>query len=153
VQIFKEPKCALDSELTDFLKRYKDFRTPLLVAHVRSASQGGIIHASTHPFDRELNGRKWVLIHNGDVAINKLNTGRFKPLGMCDSEHLLCHILNRIESKKISQWDKSDFEWLGGMLKETNDAGYMNCNFSDGRHLFVYRDKGPHKCWLHYIVL
>jgi predicted glutamine amidotransferase len=24
VQIFKEPKCALDSELADFLKRYKD---------------------------------------------------------------------------------------------------------------------------------
>lgn len=152
VQIFKEPKKALNSELADFLQNYKSFRTSLLVAHVRSASQGGIIHASTHPFDRELNGRKWVLVHNGNVAIDKLTLGRFKPLSMCDSEHLFCHILNKIEAKNISQWDKSTFEWVQDMLRETNDAGYMNCIFSDGEHLFVYRDKGPHECCLHYIV-
>ena len=147
VTLFKEHKNAAESKLAKFLESYPLLKSKLFIAHVRKASVGGSMHQNTHPFVRELNGKEYVLAHNGTLRnyLGKLNTGRIKPLGKNDSEFLLCYILGQIEKNKIDKWDKKSFGWLQTKLKKINDFGTLNCIFSDGDYLFVYCDKTGYK--------
>jgi len=90
-----------------------------------------------------LNGKEYVLAHNGTLKNfrKKLKLGRIKPLGINDSEFLLCYILGKIEKKNITNWDNKSFEWLCKELQEINNTGKLNCIFSDGELLFAYYDK------------
>jgi len=142
-QIFKEPGSAVESDLMDFLVGCRHIKPSLLIAHVRRATVGGVEYQNTHPFARELNGREYVLAHNGTLVDfrKRLPLGRIQPLGVNDSEFLLCCILGRIEEQKITQWNEAGFEWLEKTLHEINEAGSINCLFSDGQYLFAYHDK------------
>ena len=141
--LFKEATNATESNLAEFLTTYKHLEGKLLIAHVRKASVGGRAHQNTHPFLRELGGRDFVLAHNGTLKDfrTRLKLSRIKPLGINDSEFLLCYLLGRIDEKGIVEWGDSSFKWLRGELRRTNDTGSLNCLFSDGTHLFAYHDK------------
>jgi len=143
VTLFKEATNAAESELAKFLESYRQLRSKLLVAHVRKASVGGRAHQNTHPFVREMKGKEYVLAHNGTLRgfRKKLKLGRIRPLGINDSEFLLCYLLGRIEAKGVVEWNRQSFEWLRKEMHTVNDTGSLNCLFSDGTYLFAYYDK------------
>lgn len=143
VTLFKEAGNASESALAGFLATYEPFRGKLLVAHVRRATVGHQSHQNTHPFVRELSGKEYTLAHNGTLKEfqSKLKLSRITPLGINDSEFLLCYLLGRIESKGVVEWDGHSFEWLHEELRNINGTGTLNCLLSDGTYLFAYHDK------------
>jgi len=149
--VFKEPVNAVESGLAKFLETYPGLKSKILISHVRKASVGGRAQQNTHPFVRELNGREYVLAHNGTLKDfkQKLELGRFSPLGINDTEFLLCYLLGAIEKKAIENWDSQSFEWLQDELRKINDAGSLNCIFSDGSSLFAYHDKNGYNSLYH----
>jgi len=141
-QVIKEPLKGNESQLSDFLENYPFLRSKIFLAHVRHSSLGGIAYRNTHPFNRELQGLEYVYAHNGTLNDYKdLELGRFYPLGDTDSEYVFCHILKCIEDEKFVKWDNTTFEWLEQLFIKINNYGPFNCFLSDGKHLFVYRDK------------
>jgi len=140
---FKEAANAAESELAQFLENYPLLRSRILIAHVRNASVGGTAHQNTHPFARELNGKEYTLVHNGTLRDfrSRLELGRIQPLGINDSEFLLCYLLGRMEKNGVLDWDEESFNWLREEMHIANDAGSLNCLFSDGTYLFAYHDK------------
>lgn len=142
VQIIKEARQASCSPLSKFLKDYENIQSKIFIAHVRIASVSGIAHMNTHPFSRELNGKDYTFAHNGTLQnYEKLRLGRFRTIGLTDSEHVFCHILSCIEEKHITQWGDTEFSWIRKTFKKINKFGRFNCILSDGEHLFCYFDQ------------
>jgi glutamine amidotransferase len=140
-QVIKEPIRAKSSSLSDFLKDYQEVRSKVIVGHVRRASAGNLSHRNTHPFCRELNGKEYILAHNGTLrGYNDLRLGRFEPIGETDSEHAFCHLLGYLAERNTTNWNVEKFEWLARKLKDINSYGDFNCIFSDGQFLFCYHD-------------
>ena len=61
----------------------------------------------------------------------------FKPKGETDSELLMCALLFDIQHQGLGF---SDFGKIRGMLQDYNKFGIMCLLFSEGEHLFAYRD-------------
>lgn len=138
-QIFKEPINANQSNLATFLRDYKAFKSQIFIAHVRRASRGNVSLKNTHPFSRPFRNREVVFAHNGTIA-NALprNELKFKPLGDTDSEYLFCEILTTLSREQIQF---TDFANIEALLHTFNEHGTMNLLFSEGIHLYCYRDK------------
>lgn len=145
VQLFKEGKAAHQSPLAEFLTRYDGLRSHTLIGFLRSASpgMGGPEHQNAHPFLRELNGRDFVLGHEGEIHNfrQNLKLGRAQPLGINDSEFLTCYLVGRIEQAGIKEWHSEHFAWLKQVLDDTSRLGSVTAMFSEGEYLFVYLDK------------
>ncbi len=145
LQLIKEGKPANESDLAEFLTRYKGLESDILIAFLRTGSPGcgGPSHQNSHPFLRELNGRDFVLAHEGTIHDfrKKLKLGRAKPLGINDSEFLCCYLVGRIEEAGIKEWNNEAFAWIDQVLHETSAQGSVTCMFSDGEYLFVYLDE------------
>ena len=144
--VFKEPTSAVKSELADFLADYPALRARLLVAHVRRASNPRAAppaNRNTHPFVRELDGRKYVFAHNGTLKgfHNLAKLSRFKPLGATDSETMFCYLLEKIDEHGGPNGTPQWFQWLEQEFRALNGRGTMNCVLSDGTYLIVYRDQ------------
>lgn len=145
-QIVKEPLEAGESFLSDFIRNYQEIYSKIFIVHVRKSSIGNVSHKNTHPFSRELNGKEYVFAHNGSLKnFKNLQTGRFRPIGETDSEHVFCHILNEIEERQITIWSPEDFLGLNQKLNEINGNGKFNCIFSDSENLFCYHDENDFK--------
>lgn len=142
-QVIKEPVRAGSSALSDFLKDYTGVSSKVIIAHVRKASVGSNFHRNTHPFQRELDGKDFVMAHNGTLKDYRTELGLtyFHPIGDTDSEHAFCYILDRILKNRIKDWKKEDFGWLLLVLAKVNRFGTLNILLSDGDLLFAYRDK------------
>lgn len=151
-QIFKEPLQGDTSELARFLRVYPGIRSPLHIAHIRKTCNLAVSYPNTHPFSREMMGKEFVFAHNGNVMkIKSVDPGRFRPVGRTDSEHAFCYLLSCIEARAISQWSVDHFLWLRNTLRDMNGHGGFSCIFSDGEHLFCYRDKTGRSglCFIH----
>ena len=153
VQLFKEPVRIMSSELATFLTTYDEFKTPVLMAHVRIATVGSVLYKNTHPFQREFQGKQYTFSHNGTLTDyqNNLKLGSIKPIGTTDSEHLFCYLHGQIEKENIQQWDSTKFEWLENVFKTANGYGWMYCLFTDGEYLFAYRCSKTAEERLYYI--
>ena len=147
VSIFKEPVKAGNSSLSKFIIENSSLiKSKIIIGHVRKASIGTISYKNTHPFTRELNGRDYTFAHNGTIFyFKKLELSVFRPIGNTDSEHLFCHLLHLIKNRSIIKWENEDFRWLQKKLNNINKKGRLNCVFSDGRHLFCYKDQNTEK--------
>lgn len=144
-QVFKEPINARDSELATFLRDYHAFQSQIFIGHVRRSSQGHIALCNTHPIVRVFRSREVALAHNGTLDRERLAGRRmlkFHPVGATDSEYLFCLLLTRLSEDRIA-WD--DFQQIEGLLREFNRAGTMNVLFSEGQHLYAYRDRRGYK--------
>ncbi len=145
LQLIKEGRPANESDLAEFLTRYKGLESDILIAFLRTGSPGcgGPSHQNSHPFLRELNGRDFVLAHEGTIHDfrEKLKLGRAKPLGINDSEFLCCYLVGRMEEAGIKEWNTAAFAWIDNVLHETSALGSVTCMFSDGDYLFVYLDE------------
>lgn len=145
IQLIKEGNSAQQSDLAKFLAGYHGLKSETLIAFLRSASpgMGGAEHRNSHPFVREVNGRDFVLAHEGTIYKFRetLKLGRARPLGINDSEFLTCYLAGRIEKEGVKEWNRETFGWLKKVLDETSRLGSVTSMFSDGEYLFVYVDK------------
>ncbi|WP_455379495.1 class II glutamine amidotransferase [Petrachloros mirabilis] len=138
-QVFKEPVKASQSRLATFLRDYDSFVSKTFIGHVRYASQGDHTLQNTHPFSRTFRSREVALAHNGTLApvMAKAHL-KFHPVGETDSEYLLCALLTALSAQAIRF---TDFRGIEAVLREFNGSGTMNLLFSEGDHLYVYRDQ------------
>lgn len=138
-QVFKEPIKSTSSELASFLREYKLFRSEIFIGHVRLASRGIRSLQNTHPFVRTFRSREIAFAHNGtvDLMISK-SALKFKPVGQTDSEYLFCALLTILSKENIKF---TDFKRIEDVLRRTNEYSTMNLLFSEGEHLYCYRDK------------
>jgi glutamine amidotransferase len=137
-QVFKEPVTAVSSGLASFVRDYPPFRSPIFIAHVRWASHGEVALQNTHPFVRTFRRREVALAHNGTLRGQPTAGLAFHPVGRTDSELLFCRLLTRLSADDIAF---TDFARLEALLRELNGYGSLNLLFSDGDHLFAYRDR------------
>ncbi|UCE24603.1 MAG: class II glutamine amidotransferase [Candidatus Zixiibacteriota bacterium] len=141
-QVFKEPIRAPESRLATFLRDYESFESKIFIGHVRYANRGLPSLQNTHPFVRTFRSREVALAHNGTVApVMDGAALKFHPTGETDSEYLLCALLTTMSGQRIAF---TDYDGVQDVLLGFNRhcAGSMNLLFSEGIHLFVYRDRG-----------
>lgn len=142
-QVFKEPIKAPNSKLATFLRDYDYFVSKTFIGHVRYASRGSHTLQNTHPFVRVFRAREIALAHNGTLRLMMEREAlKFHPVGETDSEHLLCALLTKLSEQGIRF---ADFERIEAALHEFNGYGAMNLLFSEGEHLYVYRDQNGYQ--------
>lgn len=142
-QIFKEAADAQESKLAEFVRDYELFQSQIFIGHVRDATRGGNNLTNTHPFKRVFGSNEVVLAHNGTMETLPLKKEQlsFLPVGETDSEEIFCGLLTMMDSDHIQF---TDFKEIEQTLQEFNKLGKMNLLFSEGEHLYVYRDKDGH---------
>jgi len=142
-QILKEAVDAQQSKLAEFVRDYELFQSRIFIGHVRDASRGNHTLQNTHPFKRVFGSNEVVLAHNGtmDSMPYQKDQLSFLPVGETDSEEIFCSLLTKMES---DQTPFTDFHQIENTLQEFNKGGKMNLLFSEGEHLYVYRDKDGH---------
>ena len=138
VVIIKEPKKSAVSELSKAVENNRSFTSNIFIGHVRRTSGTGISEVNTHPFSKKFRGYDFMFAHNGNLNKNKISSNLdFKPKGETDSELLMCALLFDIQQQSLGF---SDFGKIRGMLQDYNKFGIMCLLFSEGEHLFAYRD-------------
>jgi predicted glutamine amidotransferase len=146
-RIIKEPGPAAESDCVRYIEAHR-FRSQIVISHIRKASLPKTLSfENTHPFDRELCGRRFVFAHNGHLpgiaGLAAEGPRRFKPLGETDSEQAFCLILNRL-SARCEAAGGYDPRQLWAVLRELSPRllalGRCNLLLSDGQWLFAHGD-------------
>ena len=138
-QVLKEPIRAPSSRLATFVREYKSFVSRIFIGHVRLASRGEPALENTHPFVRVFRHREVALAHNGTLGWSRVDTPlKFHAVGKTDSEQLLCSLLTEMSVQGIGF---ADFQGIEAALHQFNRLGKMNVLFSEGEHLYCYRDQ------------
>lgn len=140
----RETGAASRSSGMQFL-REQEYRSNLVLAHVRQATKGAVSLENTQPFARELGGRMHVFAHNGDLIgleeATAADLGRFRPVGDTDSEHAFCLLLARLEPL----WAGQDAPSLESRLAAVTTFaalirpfGPANFLYADSEYLYVH---------------
>lgn len=144
---FHDPQPSARSEIAKLLRNYP-IKSRIVVAHVRKANRGRVSLENTHPFIRELWGRRWTFAHNGQLkGVKRLPLERFRPCGTTDSEHAFCWILSRLQAR----WPEAPSPAkLAAAVAELSAAlgalGVFNALLTDGRVLYAHC--GKRLCYL-----
>ena len=145
VALFREPTAASDSPLVRFLEMQGP-STTLAISHIRRATRGAVVLSNTQPFVRELAGRMQVFAHNGDLPGIERSEGfaydRYRPVGMTDSEHGFCALLERIRGL----WDSTSvvppldkrLSVISDFAADLRKLGPANFLYADGETLFAH---------------
>jgi glutamine amidotransferase len=141
--VIREPGAANDSACLAFVQR-QDFTSPLVIAHVRKATQGARLLRNTQPFVRELGGVVHVFAHNGMLpgieADARFPTRRFRRVGDTDSEHAFCALLERLASVWSDGPPSLDARLavIRGFADELRELGSANFLYADGDTIFAH---------------
>ncbi len=150
-RIIKEPMAAAGSEAVRYIQSHH-FESRLVISHIRRATIPKVLSfENTHPFDRELFGRRFLFAHNGHLpgleSLENTVPRRFLPLGATDSEQAFCILLNRL-ADRVPSPEKYDHRILREVLEELSPRllALGRCNFllSDSRVLFAHGDNSLH---------
>ncbi|WP_162617905.1 class II glutamine amidotransferase [Salinicola halophilus] len=143
---FHDLASAVDSPLADFLATTPVPATTLL-GHIRQANEGSVEMQNTYPFTREMNGRLWGYVMQGQLEnFEALSlSGRFTPQGSTDGEHAFCWLLDRLAEVDIDDPATVNAE-LDICGKRLAEMGVFNVLLSDGVMLYAYASKPMH--WL-----
>ncbi|HKJ00222.1 MAG TPA: class II glutamine amidotransferase [bacterium] len=150
-RIIKEAVAAADSDCVRYIQAHS-FTSRIVISHIRRASLPKTLSfENTHPFDRELFGRRFVFAHNGHMpGIEKLvgeAPRRFMPLGETDSEQAFCLMLNLL-AERSAESGTYDPRVLAAILRELSphllQLGRCNFLLSDGDWLFAHGDNSLH---------
>jgi len=151
VRLIKDPAPAADSPWVRFVAE-RLLESHCVIAHVRWATRGQPRLENTHPFERELGGRRHVFAHNGtleEVADGlPFESAHFRPVGDTDSEHAFCVLLQRLEAL----WGpRAEPPGLGDRLEavaqfavDARRLGQANFLYSDGDTLFAHGHRRRH---------
>ncbi len=114
-----------------------NFKSKIIIGHVRLASCGGISHENTHPFSKE----NWVFAHNGTVSriksMQEFSLKYFTPEGETDSEYAFLYLLEKV--KNLNELN-SIFNLLENESKKIKAHGRFNFLMSNGKVLFAFGD-------------
>ena len=146
-RVVREPVPAATSACVQFIERFP-IRSPMVLSHIRLATQGKVTLENTQPFTRELGGRLHVFAHNGDVEIAsdpEFALGRFRPMGDTDSERAFCALLHRLEEPWLRDLDPPTLEERREILVEFAEhlrlRGIGNFLYTDGELLVAHGHK------------
>jgi glutamine amidotransferase len=165
-RVLREPRAASGSPWMRLAEREAP-ESPLVIGHLRHATQGEVRLANTQPFVRELGGRMHAFAHNGDLR-GELTLGRFRPVGETDSERAFCHLLQELESPWLAGGAVPALGLRLRLLRRFADRiaalGPANFVYCDGETLFAHGDvrrnpgeteiraPGLHAVWRNFVV-
>jgi predicted glutamine amidotransferase len=112
-------------------------QSPVIISHLRKASEGARDIANTHPF----HGRDWIFAHNGTIfgAQSSFSLNDLRPQGQTDSERFFLWMVEAL----YGEVDRTAA--LASLLKKYREQlVYSALNFvmTDGEVLWAYRDFG-----------
>lgn len=144
---FHDPSPSARSELAKLLRNYP-IKSRIVVAHVRKANRGRVSLENTHPFSRELWGRRWTFAHNGQLrGVKKLPLAGFRPVGTTDSEHAFCWMLGRLQARWADMPAATALDRAVAELSaELHALGVFNMLLTDSRTLYAHC--GKRLCYL-----
>jgi glutamine amidotransferase len=139
-RLFLDPQPSYLSPVAELVRQYP-IRSTNVVAHIRKATQGAIGLENTHPFMRELWGRYWIFAHNGNlVDFAPALDGSFVPVGLTDSEHAFCWLLQELRRRfgAVAPAGDSLFEAVHELTLAIAGHGEFNFLLSNGDWLFAH---------------
>lgn len=137
---FRDDKPSSSSQVAKLVKQYP-IKSDIVISHIRQANSGRICLENTHPFSRELWGRRWSFAHNGQIKpVKKYPLKRYQPVGSTDSEHAFCWMLDAIQQQfpRKPPQGRVLFPVIHQLCRELNRFGVFNMLLSDSKYLFAY---------------
>lgn len=140
VQEFRDPQPSFDSPIAKLIRSFP-IKSCTVISHIRQANVGEVSLENTHPFVRELWGRKWTFAHNGQLpGVKELPLKYYKPVGATDSEHAFCWMLGVVRDAFPDM--PAEPEELWRLLKSCADQllklGVCNLLICDAEYLYAY---------------
>ena len=137
--LFHDPMASSESQIAQLIKTYP-IKSHIVISHIRLANRGKVCLANTHPFSRELWGRKFVFAHNGQLkGIKKRPLNDFKPIGTTDSEYAFCWLLGEIKQRYPKKPSATILKKvIYELCTDLNTLGTFNMLMSESDHLFAY---------------
>ena len=147
VRLIKEAFPAAGSACVRFVQEHP-FRSPLVISHIRKATQGQVATRNCQPFVRELGGRWHSFAHNGDLSglkeDGRFRVDAFRPVGETDSEYAFCALLERLQGLWRADQQPSieaRFDVISRFAGDLRELGPANFLCSDGDVLFAHAHK------------
>lgn len=137
---FRDDKPSSSSQVAKLVKRYP-IKSDIVISHIRQANSGRICLENTHPFSRELWGRRWSFAHNGQIkSVKKYPLKRYQPVGSTDSEHAFCWMLDALQQQFPRKPPRGRvlFPVIHRLCRELNRFGVFNMLLTDSKYLFAY---------------
>lgn len=141
--LMREPEPAAASSLAITFANHH-IRSTVVLSHIRKATNDiPVALANTHPFSREVAGRRICFAHRGQFpGIHKdpdFHLGLDRPVGQTDSEHAFCYLLRAIRAA-----GGLDAQTIKPHLDRLRGRGVANIILTDGRSVLAYADKDMH---------
>lgn len=146
VRLIKEASQAAGSACVRFVQEHP-LHSPLVLSHIRKATQGQLATRNCQPFIRELGGTWHSFAHNGDLrelaADSRFHAQAFHPVGETDSELAFCALLERL----LPLWQagrptaQARLQVVMDFASELRDLGPANFLYTDGDTLFAHSDR------------
>ena len=149
LRIFHDPSPSIESRIAKLIAEYP-IKSCTVISHIRQANVGKVCLENTHPFDRELWGKKWCYAHNGqlDPEIFNWPLVHYLPVGSTDSEYAFCWLLDQIRNQFPSP--PSDYnqliQFIHQCCEKLRTLGVFNLLLSESTHLFCYCT--TKLCWI-----
>jgi len=144
-RVFRDVDAAAESPYLQLVSAL-EFRSDIVLSHIRKATQGEIALRNTQPFARELGGRVHLFAHNGDLnGIERrfgLQPHNYLPIGETDSEHAFCVLLHRLcllwtEPGGIPEV-ADRLRIIADFANEIRELGPANFIYTDGDAIFLH---------------
>ncbi|GAC1408857.1 MAG: class II glutamine amidotransferase [Burkholderiaceae bacterium] len=149
VRHFVDHQAAVASPIAQLVKQLP-IKSKNVIAHIRKATQGGVVLENCHPFVRELWGRYWVFAHNGDLKdFRPTLDGPYRPVGTTDSEHAFCFLLQELR-RSFGEFMPEPLllrAALEALVADIARHGSFNLMLSEGTSLYAHCSTN-----LHYLV-
>lgn len=145
VRLIKDSGAAKGSPWVNFIKQ-QEIHSHDIIAHIRKSTVGEVTYRNTHPFVRELCGYMHTFAHNGTFhgiqGNPKYPLKRYRPVGLTDSEHAFCVLLDRMSDIWVKYESppplQERLEVINQFAEEMRNLGPSNFLYSDGETLFAH---------------
>ena len=133
-----DPSPSAQSELARFVRDYP-IKSCIVIAHIRKANRGRVALENTHPFTRELWGRRWTFAHNGQLkGIKTYPLGQSTPIGTTDSEYAFCWLMGQLRDRFPKRPSEAGLaRAIAEMFADLRMLGVFNALLSDGHTLYA----------------
>lgn len=149
LRIFHDPSPSIDSRIAQLIAEYP-IKSCTVISHIRQANVGSVCLENTHPFDRELWGKKWCYAHNGQLDPDIFNwpLTHYFPVGSTDSEYAFCWILDqiRIHFPEPPADQMHLIAFIHECCEKLRGLGVFNLLLSESIHLYTYCT--TKLCWI-----
>ena len=138
-RLFHDPEPGCHSEVAELIKNYP-IKSNIVISHIRLANRGKISLANTHPFTRELWGRRFTFAHNGQLkGVKKWPLRDFQPVGTTDSEYAFCWLMQQLKDRFAKPPKPTTLKrFVLTLCRNLDSLGIFNMLLSDSNILIAY---------------